>query len=275
MRCLVCGAEMHLMDVVQDVTMPVPGYEHRVFTCCACGDIERRVVFTGHIGPSHTKPVSVHTAPPISPAPISQKECITASAILRRVFAKLRGVCRTVERRLAFSHGKAPRFIEPVSLATTPDILAPPAEPVSEPPLEVPKTPLTSLHPAEAPSVPTAPHTAVSPERDNDLDECEALLRRAIEMVRGPARSSQITASVTKARSGTPSELVSSMRAERPPASRVVVRINHDPQKAKYVATDTESGFSILRHQDSARLRAMCDRMGWQVVDGAVANAGD
>jgi hypothetical protein len=31
----------------------------------------------------------------------------------------------------------------------------------------------------------------------------------------------------------------------------------------------------ILRHQDSARLRAMCDRMGWQVVDGAVASAGE
>src|SRR5258705_38425 len=104
MRCLVCGAEMHLMDVVQDDTMPVPGYEHRTFTCSACGDIERRLVFTGHVGPSHTKPVSVHTAPPISPAPTSQNERITASGILRRVFAKLRGVCHTVERRLAFSH---------------------------------------------------------------------------------------------------------------------------------------------------------------------------
>ena len=29
MRCLACGAEMHLMHVIQDDTMPVPGYEHR------------------------------------------------------------------------------------------------------------------------------------------------------------------------------------------------------------------------------------------------------
>ena len=42
MRCLACGAEMHLMHVAQDDTMPVPGYEHRTFMCSACGDIERR-----------------------------------------------------------------------------------------------------------------------------------------------------------------------------------------------------------------------------------------
>jgi hypothetical protein len=33
---------MHLVDVVQDHTMPVPGYEHRTFRCSACGDIEQR-----------------------------------------------------------------------------------------------------------------------------------------------------------------------------------------------------------------------------------------
>ena len=39
MRCLACGAEMHLMHVIQDDTMPVPGYEHRTFMCSACGVI--------------------------------------------------------------------------------------------------------------------------------------------------------------------------------------------------------------------------------------------
>jgi len=65
------------------------------------------------------------------------------------------------------------------------------------------------------------------------------------------------------------------MRAERPQASRIAVQIGYDPQKAKYVAKDAKSDFIILRHQDSARLRAMCDRMGWHVVDGAVAATGD
>jgi hypothetical protein len=94
-------------------------------------------------------------------------------------------------------------------------------------------------------------------------------------MVRGPTRSSQTATSVTETASGTPSGLVSSMRAERPQASRIAVQIGYDPQKAKYVAKDAKSGFSILRHQDSARLRTMCDRMGWHVVDGAVDATGD
>ena len=80
MRCLACGAEMHLMHVVQDETMLVPGYEHRTFMCSACGDIERRLVFARDIGQSPTEPVSVHTAPPISPAPTDQQERIAASA---------------------------------------------------------------------------------------------------------------------------------------------------------------------------------------------------
>src|SRR5262245_63062590 len=84
MRCLACGAEMHLVDVVQDDTMPVPGYEHRTFRCSACGDIEQRLVFTRHAGSSHTKPVSVQTSP-ISPAPTSHNNRISASRILRRV----------------------------------------------------------------------------------------------------------------------------------------------------------------------------------------------
>jgi hypothetical protein len=90
MRCLACGAEMHLMHVVQDETMLVPGYEHRTFMCSACGDIERRLVFARDIGQSPTEPVPVHTAPPISLAP-DQQDPIPTSGILRRLFAKLRG----------------------------------------------------------------------------------------------------------------------------------------------------------------------------------------
>ena len=296
MRCLACGAEMHLMHVVQDDTMPVPGYEHRTFMCSACGDIERRLVFARDIGQSHTEPVSVHTAPPISPAPTDQQERIAASGILRRVFAKLRG--KPVSVRPAPPTSLRPA--EPVAVNTTahssvpseasneldgldgleallrraiemcpgPTCRSQPTESLTD---EGPGTPPEF---ASSASVYSVPPTSVSSEPDKNLDECEALLRRAIEMVRGPTRSSQIT-SVTEAKSKTPFKLVSSMRAERPPASRIVVQIHHDPQKAKYVAKDTTSGLRILGHQDSSRLRAMCDRMGWQVVDGAAAIAGD
>jgi hypothetical protein len=231
--------------------MPVPGYEHRTFMCSACGDIERRLVFARDIGQGHTEPVPVHTTLPFSSAPTDQQERIASAGILRRVFAKLRG--------------------KPVSVRPPSPRSLRPAEPVparsSGLADEGRGTPAEF---ASSASVSSVLPTSVWSEPDKNLDECEALLRRAREMVRGPSRSSQRT-SVPKARSKTPAKLVSSMRAERPPASRIVVQIHHDPQKARYVARDATSGLRILRHQDGARLRAMCDRMGWQVIeDGAL-----
>ena len=282
MRCLACGAEMQLMHVVQDDTMPVPDYEHRTFMCSACGDIERRLVFARDIGQSPTEPVPVHTAPPISPAP-DQQDRIPTSGILRRIFAKLRGNQVSVHPALTTSPA------EPVPVNTTAHSSVPseasneldgldavprgaiemcPGSTCHSQPTEslTDEGPRILAEPASSASVCSVPPTPVSCEPDKNLDECEALLRRAIEMVRGRTRTSQIT-SVPEVRSRAPSKLVSSMRAERPPASRIVVQIHHDPQKARYVAQDTTSGLRILRHQDSARLRAMCNRMGWQVIE--------
>jgi hypothetical protein len=282
MRCLACGAEMQLMHVVQDDTMWVPGYEHRTFMCSACGDIERRLVFARDIGQRHTEPVSVQTAPPILPAPTDQQERGAASGILRRVFAKLRRKPVSVRPAPPTSpaepvpvdttaHSSAPseasnglNGLEPlptraIEMCPGPTCLSQPTESLTD---EGPGTPPDF---ASSASVYSVPPILVSSESDKNLDECEALLRRAIKMVRGPTHTSQIT-SVIQARSKTPSKLF-----ERPPASRIVVKIHHDPQKAKYVAQDATSGLRILRHQDGARLRAMCDRMGWQVIeDGAL-----
>ena len=128
-----------------------------------------------------------------------------------------------------------------------PDGVLPPTEP------EPARSGLaTSLRPDEPVSVPTTRPTLVPPE--DDLDECEILLRRAIEMVRGSTRWSQPTRSLTDRMSG------------RSLSSRVV-QIHHDRGDATYVATDAKSGLCVLRHRDRARLRAMCDRIGWQVVE--------
>src|SRR5262249_48169401 len=54
MRCLMCAAEMYVTQVVQDGTMPVPGFEHHTLECLECGDIERRLVFTRE----KTQPIS-------------------------------------------------------------------------------------------------------------------------------------------------------------------------------------------------------------------------
>src|SRR6266852_5902748 len=106
-----------------------------------------------------------------------------------------------------------------------------------------------SLRPDEPVSVSTTRPTLVPSE--DDLDECEILLRRS-------TRWSQPTRSLTDRMSG------------RSLLSRVV-QIHHGPGHATYVATDAKSGLCVLRHRDRARLRAMCDRIGWQVVEADIA----
>ena len=291
MRCFMCGAEMDLMHLVQDKTLPVPGYEHRTFKCSACGDIERRLVFTKDSKNSHAEPMLVYTAPHISAAPTGHKERITGSGFLRRVFGKLRGLCQS-------SHSCEPVSVRPAS--PTPSLSAEPAPALTITPLVpsqannnrgeidgllrrdtgVTHRPQTTEGmegmvdacagtPGEIASSASVsvPLTSVLSGSEKELDECDALLRRAIEMVRAPMRSSEIATRVSKVRSGAPPKLVSPVPAKRPPASRVSVQILHDPQKGKYVAKDTSSGLCILRHEDTTRLRSMCDRMGWQVIE--------
>ena len=124
MRCMACGAEMALMNVVQDDTMAVSGFEHHTFMCSGCGDVEQRLVFAkpGEPSSSHAaspvlakpaeplpsdapppvvakraEPLPVHAAPPISPVPAVRGERAPAAApapapgILQRMFARLRG----------------------------------------------------------------------------------------------------------------------------------------------------------------------------------------
>ena len=112
-----------------------------------------------------------------------------------------------------------------------------------------------SLRPDERASDSTTRPTLVPSE--DDLDECEILLRRAIEMVRGSTRWSQPTRSLTDRMPG------------RSLSSRVV-QIHHDRGGATYVATDAKSGLCVLRHRDPARLRAMCNRIGWQVLEADI-----
>ena len=96
----------------------------------------------------------------------------------------------------------------------------------------------------------STPVLALLAEADRDARECEALLKRAIEMVRGRPRSLPTRATV-----------------DSKPAR--AVQILYDPDDATFVAVDADSGLSVLRQADIARLRAMCDRLGWRVVGGS------
>ena len=61
MRCMSCGEEMCLVQVVEDKTKMVKGYEHHTFECSGCREIERRLVFAdGRKGPVRRNARIVH-----------------------------------------------------------------------------------------------------------------------------------------------------------------------------------------------------------------------
>ena len=90
MRCMACDAEMILMNVVQNKTMAIAGFEHHTFMCSECHDTERRLVFIKRGRESDAEPMPLHTAPSIAPASTVQDEPVAAPGLFRRVLAKLR-----------------------------------------------------------------------------------------------------------------------------------------------------------------------------------------
>jgi hypothetical protein len=64
MRCMGCGGEMILMNVVPDDTMAVPGFEHHSFMCSECQDMEQRLVFTKYGREEAPEGMPIHAAPP-------------------------------------------------------------------------------------------------------------------------------------------------------------------------------------------------------------------
>jgi hypothetical protein len=68
MLCFECGAEMRLVQVAKDSTMPVAGFEHRTWQCSACAAVERRMTFTRERTPAKTE--AVEPTQPALPQPI-------------------------------------------------------------------------------------------------------------------------------------------------------------------------------------------------------------
>jgi len=73
-----CAAEMYVTQVVQDYTMPVPGFELHTLECLECGNIERRLVFTRE---------KTH---PISPSYRRKKERIVKPRTPMEAFERVR-----------------------------------------------------------------------------------------------------------------------------------------------------------------------------------------
>ena len=221
MRCLACGAEMTLTEVVRDDTMMVPGYEDQTFECPGCHEVERRRMFRGE-APSEAASIAA------DPSPAAALSDATSSPATAAVVAA------------------------PVAPAASVQEQAVPEQAM-----------LMHAAPSASPAIADA----------DAVDEGEEMLRRAIAMVRSPLRGAQPIQGLTDRprKPAAPAALAGPMRATKPGSVRVV-QIRHDPSfDAAYAAKDTNTGLVVLRHQDSARLRSMCDRLGWQVIeDGAV-----
>ena len=82
---------MILTNVVPDDTMEVTGFEHHTFACSKCQDVEERLIFTKQDRESDAEPMPEQAAPPVVPASTAQDEPVTASGLLTRVVAKIRG----------------------------------------------------------------------------------------------------------------------------------------------------------------------------------------
>jgi hypothetical protein len=87
MLCLECGAEMRLVQVTEDTTMLVSGYEHHTWQCSGCSIIERRMTFTREktptptvtMEPKQTVPAEpTQTAPGATTVPVGAAQTVAA-----------------------------------------------------------------------------------------------------------------------------------------------------------------------------------------------------
>src|SRR5689334_3317489 len=175
MKCFVCGSEMRLDQTAGEESDSVSGLEHRTFRCPSCGDVEQRLVFRAER--------DAHAASPGAPVQSSAIEsCSTdqqpaAFAAVRQALKKLSGIYTRLRHLLPFRREIAVPARSAATMLATDQQSTGAVE--SVPP--GPGTPPTSPHSAE--------REVGFIEADDKLDECEVLLKRAIEMVHAPAGS--------------------------------------------------------------------------------------
>ena len=90
MRCMSCGAVMHLIQVHPADDSMGPGFEHHTFECSGCKDVERRLLFTSPSAPK-AEPIPVNPAAANSVASACGGETEADHALLRNAWEMLRG----------------------------------------------------------------------------------------------------------------------------------------------------------------------------------------
>jgi hypothetical protein len=89
MRCMACGAAMHLIEVQPAEATMGPGFEHHTFECSDCKDVERRLMFSS---PSvQPQPVPAHPAASSAATAARGGEADSDHALLRNAWEMLRG----------------------------------------------------------------------------------------------------------------------------------------------------------------------------------------
>jgi hypothetical protein len=249
MRCISCGAEMNVVRVQRDPAPSLVGYEQQILECSSCHDVETRTVL------SPRQDQAQDQVPAQVPAQVPVEDQVQAPAqdqgpIQDHAPAGAEPV----------PHHQAP----PTSAAVQPEDDLDASEELLRRAIDMVRGPAAGAQPARG-LTDGLGHISPGIASEAELDEGEELLRRAIEMVRGPARSQAPTAQDTAGPAP-------AKPAPRPPGR--IVQIFHDPNfDAAYAAKDTTSGLVVIRHQDSTRLRAMCERLGWRVIEGEASNA--
>ena len=82
MRCMACGADMILVKVIADETMPVPGFQRHACMCSLCHDTEQRLVYNKDAKEPDSETVPV-------PASMIQNLHTTTQGFLGPVLAKI------------------------------------------------------------------------------------------------------------------------------------------------------------------------------------------
>jgi hypothetical protein len=246
MRCISCGAEMNVVRVQRDPAPSLVGYEQQILECSSCHDVETRTVLSQRQDQAQDQ------------VPVEDQVQALAQVQVQDQVQDQDPAPAAVD---PVPHHQAP----PTSAAVQPEDDLDAGEELLRRAIDMVRGPAAGAPPTRGLTDGLA-HTSPGIASEAELDESEELLRRAIEMVRGPVRSQAPTTAQDTA-APAPAK-----PAARPPGR--IVQIFHDPNfDAAYAAKDTTSGLVVIRHQDSGRLRAMCERLGWRVVEGEASSA--
>ena len=135
MLCLACGAEMRLVEVVEDTTMLVSGYEHQTWQCSGCDSVEQRTTF-------------------IRKKPLDEK--------LRNLMERATALKEAAaENRQRARPRTTPKTQEPNAAP-----VQSPAEPVAPPAPTAHDEPIASPTSERAPPAPTAHDEPITPARE-------------------------------------------------------------------------------------------------------------